>query len=194
MLAPALLIWFRNAGTSAPRTDGGCDAWPDVRASQMGRRDPGGSPVKSGQREPREGVYVFENTLNKHRRPAAFLLASQRHSRDEWSCKGTTMTHYPYILFNQSPQQLRRIGARGGKARARNRRLRLWAQAQGEPPIAACPDRVTETTAEAIALLDAQFPWLRGAEKRSIPARRQRWNATMASPPARKGDGKAMVL
>ena len=87
----------------------------------MGRRDPGGSPVKSGQREPREGVYVFENTLNKHRRPAAFLLASQRHSRDEWSCKGTTMTHYPYILFNQSPQQLRRIGARGGKARARNR-------------------------------------------------------------------------
>src|ERR1035441_10948731 len=60
MLAPALLIWFRNAGTSAPRTDGGCDAWPDVRASQMGRRDPGGSPVKSGEREPREGVYVFE--------------------------------------------------------------------------------------------------------------------------------------
>ena len=40
--------------------EGGCDAWPDVRASQMGRRDPGGSPVKSGEREPREGVYVFE--------------------------------------------------------------------------------------------------------------------------------------
>jgi hypothetical protein len=33
------------------------------------------------------------------------------------------MNTYPY-LFNQSPEQLRRIGARGGKAQARNRRRR----------------------------------------------------------------------
>ena len=47
------------------------------------------------------------------------------------------MTNYPYILFNQSPEQLRRIGARGGKAQARNRRARLTAQAQTPPPILA---------------------------------------------------------
>jgi len=34
------------------------------------------------------------------------------------------MTHYPYILFNQTPDTLRRIGGRGGKAQARNRRAR----------------------------------------------------------------------
>ena len=28
---------------------------------------------------------------------------------------GDGMTHYPYILFNQSPEDLRRIGARGGR-------------------------------------------------------------------------------
>ena len=33
------------------------------------------------------------------------------------------MTPYP-ILFNQTPESLCRIGARGGRARARNRRLR----------------------------------------------------------------------
>jgi hypothetical protein len=26
------------------------------------------------------------------------------------------MTNYSYILFNQSPQQLRQLGARGGRA------------------------------------------------------------------------------
>ena len=35
---------------------------------------------------------------------------------------GDDMTHYPYILFNQSPEDLRRIGARGGRAYGRNRR------------------------------------------------------------------------
>ena len=34
------------------------------------------------------------------------------------------VTHYPYILFNKSPQQLRRLGACGGKANARNQRAR----------------------------------------------------------------------
>ena len=32
------------------------------------------------------------------------------------------MTNYPYILFNQTPEDLRRIGARGGRAYGRNRR------------------------------------------------------------------------
>jgi hypothetical protein len=34
------------------------------------------------------------------------------------------MTSFPYLLFNHSPEQLRRIGARGGKAQARIRRTR----------------------------------------------------------------------
>src|SRR5437899_2012363 len=32
--------------------------------------------------------------------------------------------NYPYILFNKSPEQLRRLGACGGKANARNQRAR----------------------------------------------------------------------
>jgi hypothetical protein len=35
-----------------------------------------------------------------------------------------TMTQYPYILFNKSPEQLRRLGARGGRAYGRNQRIR----------------------------------------------------------------------
>jgi hypothetical protein len=38
--------------------------------------------------------------------------------------KETPMTNDPYILFNQSPEQLRRIGARGGRARGRKRARR----------------------------------------------------------------------
>jgi hypothetical protein len=75
------------------------------------------------------------------------------------------MTNYPYILFNKSPEQLRRLGARGGKAYGRNQRLR---RSQIPTPLAAIalPPAAGETAAEAIAVLDAQFPWLRGAEKR----------------------------
>jgi hypothetical protein len=72
---------------------------------------------------------------------------------------------YPYILFNKSPTQLRRIGARGGRAYGRNQRARralMPTQPQAAPPRAA----VTQTTAEAVAVLDARFPWLRGAELR----------------------------
>jgi hypothetical protein len=79
--------------------------------------------------------------------------------------KGNLMTN-PYALFRQTPQQLRRAGARGGKATARNRRARLSAPAllSGKPE--APQLSYGETTAAAIAALDVQFPWLRGAEKR----------------------------
>jgi hypothetical protein len=74
------------------------------------------------------------------------------------------MTYPPY-LFNQTIEQLREIGGRGGRASARNRRARMRAALPSQP--APLPHPVhTETAAEAIAALDAQFPWLRGAEKR----------------------------
>jgi hypothetical protein len=68
----------------------------------------------------------------------------------------------PY--FNQSIAACRRAGGIGGRRSARNRRLRRadWAPAT-KPTVEA----LLETAAEAIALLDAQFPWLRGAERRT---------------------------
>ena len=80
------------------------------------------------------------------------------------------MTNYPHILFNKSPEQLRLLGARGGRAYGRNQRDRR-AQMPSPPP-ATVPPRAAprETAAQASALLDAQFPWLRGAERRLEPA------------------------
>src|SRR5439155_3134950 len=76
----------------------------------------------------------------------------------------------PDFLFRQTPAQLRRMGARGGRACARNRRARVRA-ATAPPPKAAVtpPARLPETAAEAIATLDLQFPWLRGAEHGLCP-------------------------
>jgi hypothetical protein len=74
------------------------------------------------------------------------------------------MTQYPNILFNKSPEQLRRLGARGGKAHGRNQRARR--ALAPAPPLALPPPAVPqETTATAICLLDTQFPWLRGVER-----------------------------
>lgn len=84
------------------------------------------------------------------------------------------MTHYPYILFDKSPEQLRELGARGGRTSARNRRLRLLTQPPVPAPMAAVPEPEEETAAEAIAALDAQFSWLRGAEQRTAPRRSPR--------------------
>jgi hypothetical protein len=75
-----------------------------------------------------------------------------------------TMTDRSYI-FTTSPEQLRRIGARGGRANGRNRRARRAALAtppETFPPPMAPPANI----AASMAALDARFPWLRGAEKR----------------------------
>jgi hypothetical protein len=92
---------------------------------------------------------------------------------------------YPYTLFNKSPLQLRRIGGLGGKAHGRNQRAR---RALMPTPPAATPLRSAsrQSTAEAVAALDVQFPWLCGAEKR--PSRKlppSRLKCTFRTP--RKG-------
>ena len=75
------------------------------------------------------------------------------------------MSNYSPGLFNKSPMQLRLLGARGGRAFGRNQRARraLISMPPEAVPLRAAPP---QTTAEAIAVLDTQFPWLRGAEKR----------------------------
>ncbi len=78
------------------------------------------------------------------------------------------MADYSHILFNKSSLQLRQVGARGGKAYGRNQRARRALIALMPTPPAAVPlcAAIRQTTAEAVAMLDAQFPWLRCAEKR----------------------------
>jgi hypothetical protein len=74
------------------------------------------------------------------------------------------MADYSHILFNKSPLQLRLLGARGGKVHGRNQRARraLLATPPAAVPLRAPP---RQTTAQSIAVLDTQFPWLRCAEK-----------------------------
>ena len=70
-------------------------------------------------------------------------------------------------LFNQTIDDLRRIGARGGRAYGRN--CRAGQKAKLAIPVSltvSASTPPTETTAQAIARLDGQFPWLRGAEWR----------------------------
>jgi len=78
------------------------------------------------------------------------------------------MSYHPDALYRQTPQQLRRAGARGGKATARNRRLRETDTTLA-PPAKAPLISHQETTANAITALDSQFPWLRGAERHLQP-------------------------
>jgi len=74
-----------------------------------------------------------------------------------------------YAVYRQTPQQLRRAGARGGRATARNRRIRLSAPGPSPEETEGAPTSHGETTAAAIAILDAKFPWLRAVEKRLPP-------------------------
>jgi hypothetical protein len=76
------------------------------------------------------------------------------------------MSHDVYYQFITTPGQARRAGARGGKATVRNRRERLDRTPAEVPEPKAGSQSSLETTAAAIALLDTQYPWLRGAEKR----------------------------
>src|SRR5580698_1955418 len=105
------------------------------------------------------------------------------------------MTNYPYILFNQSPLQLRAIGARGGRAFGRNQRIRrarialMPAPAQ-TAPVSAAPQ---PTTADAIALLDAQFP---GCDvRRSVSPQSTKISGGSASAePVSKHAGRSRLL
>ena len=76
------------------------------------------------------------------------------------------------ILFNQSLDDLRRSGARGGRAYGRNCRARSQAAPSTPVPTRAAVVPPIETTAQAIVTLDEQFPRLRGAERQ--PAARHR--------------------
>jgi hypothetical protein len=82
------------------------------------------------------------------------------------------MTEFPYILFNKTPEQLRQLGARGGKAYGRNQRARR-ALVATPPEAAPPPTPPQQTAAAAIHLLDTHFPWLRGAETRR--SRNREW-------------------
>ncbi|MFB3778732.1 MAG: hypothetical protein ACE141_14025 [Bryobacteraceae bacterium] len=74
------------------------------------------------------------------------------------------------LLFNKSLDQMRSVGARGGRARGRNLRARRRGCGPApRPPIPIAQN--TESTAEAISLLDAQFPWLIGAERKETRSR-----------------------
>ena len=84
------------------------------------------------------------------------------------------MTDYSYILFNKTPLELRLLGARGGKAFGRNERLRRALLPPPTPATVLLPAVPRHTAAEAVAALDARFPWLRGAEKRDATRRRSR--------------------
>jgi hypothetical protein len=79
------------------------------------------------------------------------------------------MNHsYPYILFNKSPEQLRLLGARGGRTYGRNQRVRRHRLPSTSSPALLPGVASAATTAESIVLLDQRFPWLRGAEKRGF--------------------------
>lgn len=65
-------------------------------------------------------------------------------------------------LFNKKPEDMRRVGALGGRARARNLRLR---KARQVPVIREISRPREETSGEAIRRIDALCPWLVGAER-----------------------------
>jgi hypothetical protein len=170
---PALI---RTARRSGPRSDPP-SSFRTRESRTAHRRRALCREIAAGSTPPRvmgrAWLHAFEKTKNKDLTKCRTPLAFGAEPRDEWSCKGTPMTNHPYI-FNQSPEQLRRIGARGGKAQARNRRARQQAQAQLLPQqllpqTLAVIAPLAQTAAQASRVLDARFPWLQGAERRSAP-------------------------
>jgi len=65
-------------------------------------------------------------------------------------------------LFNKKPGDMRRVGALGGRARARNLRRRKAGQVAVTRELSRPHE---ETAAEAIRRIDALCPWLVGAER-----------------------------
>ena len=110
----------------------------------------------------------FENQHERRTKRANNDLLVPPDRGTQCDVRKTSMTNYPYILFNKSPRQLRLIGARGGRAYGRNQRARraLLARMPAPPATVAVCAAPGPTAAEAVAMLDAQFPWLRAAEKR----------------------------
>ena len=77
------------------------------------------------------------------------------------------------ILFRKTIEQCRQLGARGGRAHARN----LLRKPQVPlPPVAETPGPPSETAHQASLRLDAQFPWLAAAFARRL-TRKARWKA-----------------
>ena len=69
------------------------------------------------------------------------------------------------ILFNRTIDQCRSIGRRGGRTRARNLRVRETSRAAAVPVGSQSED---ETARQAIERIDAQCPWLKGCEGRTV--------------------------
>jgi hypothetical protein len=113
---------------------------------------------------------VFANAENR----AGIITAGNHGQVGGWNRLTDTRPSYPYTLFNKSPLQLRRIGALGGKAHGRNQRARraLMPTVPAATPLRSAPQ---QSTAEAVAVLDAQFPWLSGAEHRHFRNPSSRW-------------------
>lgn len=107
---------------------------------------------------------MFENTKNKDRVKHHIRLAFKPQPRDEWSCQGL-MTNSLYI-FKQSPEQRRRVGARGGKAQARYR-ARQQTAAQVPPQTRTVIHPLAETAAQASRVWMLSFHG--SAEPRSPP-------------------------
>jgi len=66
------------------------------------------------------------------------------------------------ILFQLTIEECRVAGRKGGLRAGHSRRLRQASQ----PPVLLASEPESETAREAIEKLDAQFPWLRGVERR----------------------------
>lgn len=64
-----------------------------------------------------------------------------------------------FVLYSETAAKNRCNGARGGRAFARNQRLRKLL-APPSLPQALCEEEPPETAHEASLLLDRQFPWL----------------------------------
>jgi hypothetical protein len=78
-------------------------------------------------------------------------------------------------LFNKNPEDMRRVGTLGGRARARNLRLR---KANQVPVTRELSRPRKETAAEAIRRINALCPWLAGVER--CEARRRLARACVA--------------